>query len=346
MIISPNESEIEQKQQYLRKEIVEQNYNQEEFSQYLSTVKGEDEVNLENWTMDELKNAVSNFKSSHNPISQEIENTKDNNLNENSNNENTNNNNLNQNNEQEGIAPKEIDFNASPLIEYEKIIKTKTLEPNQISHLENLNVTISEPTYHKSGLLSGYYQYTMKTTPIGYTVYRKVSDYTFLNGILPKINNLYFNPLLPPFQHGLKDDSTKKMLYIENYMNSIVENEYYRSLPIVLQFLNLPQDKWEKERQNYSKLKVNSVEDIPTLENSFHIQINKKEDGKGMKIKDYNNRKTKVYEDLNNAMDELLLTKDKLVYKYKALVAAFIELDNCHKDNKKLNLCPNKILLF
>jgi hypothetical protein len=58
----------EQKQNYLRTEIIDKGYDPEEFSTYISSIKGEDGIDLSLWTMQELENVVKDFqlKQNHN----------------------------------------------------------------------------------------------------------------------------------------------------------------------------------------------------------------------------------------------------------------------------------------
>ena len=56
-----NQENMEQKQQYLRDEILNKNYDIEEFSEFMSQYK-ENGLDLMNWTFDELKDAVKRFK--------------------------------------------------------------------------------------------------------------------------------------------------------------------------------------------------------------------------------------------------------------------------------------------
>ena len=58
-----NEQEI--KQSYLRKEILEKNYDTQSFLDFLTTKKGENASDINNWTIEELKTAVVEFKTSH-----------------------------------------------------------------------------------------------------------------------------------------------------------------------------------------------------------------------------------------------------------------------------------------
>ena len=53
--------ETEEKQNYLRNEIMNQNYDTEKFSDYISNLK-ENGVDLNNWTLEELKAVVTSFK--------------------------------------------------------------------------------------------------------------------------------------------------------------------------------------------------------------------------------------------------------------------------------------------
>ena len=52
--------ELEEKQKYLREEIQEKGYNTETFSDYMAKLK-ENGTDLNNWTLDELKQVVSSF---------------------------------------------------------------------------------------------------------------------------------------------------------------------------------------------------------------------------------------------------------------------------------------------
>ena len=198
----------------------------------------------------------------------------------------------------------------------------------------------------KYGLFSSaYYQYTVETNPIGYKVVRKVSDFHFLYTTLPLINAAVYNPLLPHFEFMLKDDSPKKILYFKNYINAIVESRFFRSLPIVLKFLSLSQEDWNKLRYAaYAKLKAVPLQEIPTLEGEFHIKINKVDDEKAIKIKEDINKKTEAFNNLNTIMDELIQTLEKLSTIYNSLTKSLSDLSNAYKDNDKLRAVFNRLL--
>jgi predicted transposase YbfD/YdcC len=67
----------EEKQNYLRENILDKGYEAEEFVSYLTSKKGEEGVNLNNWSLEELKSVVQEYIK-NNPINNKIEN--DNNI--------------------------------------------------------------------------------------------------------------------------------------------------------------------------------------------------------------------------------------------------------------------------
>ena len=75
--------EIQEKQNYLVNEIMNQNYDTEKFSEYMSSLK-ENGTDLNNWSFEELKNVVISFKNQdklgelndENNIEKEVENVK------------------------------------------------------------------------------------------------------------------------------------------------------------------------------------------------------------------------------------------------------------------------------
>ena len=64
-MLEEDDNEIEEKQKYLRNEIMNQNYDTNKFSDYISNLK-ENGVDLNNWTLEELKKVVSEFKNQEN----------------------------------------------------------------------------------------------------------------------------------------------------------------------------------------------------------------------------------------------------------------------------------------
>lgn len=66
------EQDLESKQFYLRSEILEKGFDGEEFFQFLISKKGDEGGDLNNWTMFDLKIAVSEFQVSHKSQSEPV----------------------------------------------------------------------------------------------------------------------------------------------------------------------------------------------------------------------------------------------------------------------------------
>ncbi len=357
---------LEEKQLYLRTEIIDQGYNPEDFSSFMGSIRGDNNLDLDTWSFADLQTVVTQFKSQISQIQNQQQQYPQQNENQEQPQEQPqeqNNNDTAQNAKEDDIeravkdtiVPEKLEqkisnsdnkFPNDAFDEYELIIKTGSLEKNEITDQNNLFVTVTNPVKVKAGIFSSaYYQYTIETSPVGYKVVRKVSDFTFLYETLPLFNSAVFNPVLPHFEFGLKDDSPKKMLYIQNYLNSLIENKFFRSLPIVYEFLTVDQEKWNKLKQdNYTKIKPLSLSKMPTLEGKIHININKLEDSKGQKIKDEIYKKQEAFDGLNNAMDEILITLEKLSLCFKSSAKYFLDLRNCHKDNETLSGLFNRLL--
>ena len=394
------EESIEEKQQYLRSEIIDQGFDPQEFGQFMATIR-EGDLDLDKWTMSDLQNVVQNFKSKKSELPQQQnqqeqtiqQNSTTNNLNSSENvtssqkenspkkeNNNIKNNETETKKKSEEIQDKtetnipksqsqiysvkksqnansETQRNNSqysnpkfknlkdPFENHNELIKCIKLIPSELANRSDLYITISNPKKINPGIFSAsYYQYNVKTSPVEYNVVRKLDDFTFLYSKLPLLYPELFNPLLQNFEFGLKDDSPKKMLYIQNYMNAIVENSFYRSLPIIQEFLQLPQESWNKKRINYNNIKqVSSFSKMTNLTGEINIVISKEQDTKAMKIKEDINKKTMAYDNLNSGLDDLQANIEKLSFSMKNVSNNFMELRNQYKNNDLLSDIFNRL---
>ena len=336
---------LQEKQEYLRQEIMEQGYDGNAFFVFISSIRGEEEVDLDSWSFEDLKSVVTQFKSQYNQNQNEVNQESAEEQGQNNSNEPPQQNQeMEEKKEVEKKPTSENDFPNDLLDPLYKVMKTEKMVPNEISDKRNLFITISNPQKVKQGLLSmAYYQYDMQTEPMGYKVVRKVNDFTFLYETLPLFNCAVFNPILPHFEFGLKDDSPKKMLYIQNYMNSLVENIFFRTLPIIYEFLTLPQVKWNSKRMEYAKMKTLPISKMPTLEGELIVNINKEEDAKALKIKEEINKKTEALDSINSTVDEILNCFDKLNILYKNLGKALLDLEKVYQSNETMNGFFNRL---
>ena len=57
-----NNNDIDTKQEYLRKEILDSNYDADDFLKFLMNKKDLDEIDLNDWSLAELKQTVEEYK--------------------------------------------------------------------------------------------------------------------------------------------------------------------------------------------------------------------------------------------------------------------------------------------
>ena len=188
-----SEDDLESKQLYLREEIIDQGYDPSDFNLYMCNIRQEENIDLNNWTLEELKNVVTNYKESQaskgNEIKEENDNENQNDNNENQNDNNENQNNINENNQNNNTNTNEetnnnIDTgisiinlqNANPFDLYQKTGSCTKLEKNELTDREDLRVVISDPVKVNPGFFSlSYFQYKVTTYPLNFSTTRKLS---------------------------------------------------------------------------------------------------------------------------------------------------------------------------
>ena len=337
-----SEEDLESKQLYLREEIIDQGYDPSDFNLYMCNIRQEENIDLNNWTLEELKNVVTNYKESQASKENEV---KEENNNENQNDTDENNNNNNTNEEENGNIDSGFSVsnlqNANPFDLYQKTAFCTKLEKNELTDREDIRVVISDPVKVNPGFFSlSYFQYKVTTYPLNFSTTRKLSDFLFLNEKLPLIHPVIYTPLFPVFHYGVKDDSPKKLRYIQNYMNLLMENIFFRSLPIVYDFLTLSLDDWsQKVKNEYSKItEAKGFDTMPNLEGKYLIKITQEDENKASLIKNEITSKNEGLKNLNNYLDELLALFDKISLTLKNIGTSFFEMEKTEKNLKQNNI--------
>ena len=215
---------IEEKQTLLRTEIINKGYDGDDFLDYLSNLK-EGEIDLKNWDINELTIAVKKYQKkiddkkenenkpeislidieingneqkTKNEEKKEKEKIRENingfeiiNYNEISNNTQEINNAqlLNSN------LSISMDLSKNPLTEFYLNIPCNSFVPSDIANMDDLNITISNPSLVKGGFLKSVYKYTLTTIGFNFKVERTLSDFDWLyNQLLkfyPRFNYIF-----------------------------------------------------------------------------------------------------------------------------------------------------------
>ena len=239
------EGELEQKQNYLRENILEKGYNAEKFMGFLKSKKGEQGLDLNNWDKDELISAVEEFILSNNTNNNSNVNSEEQLPEEEKNS-------INNKNENQI----DIDVNANNIIQ-EEYITCQKIEPNELLHMKDVDIKLSFPEKVEGGLFSkSYVTYLMNTTPLGYKIRKRYSDFDWLRNIL---STIYVNCVIPPlckknyqgrFNQALIAKRTRS---IEKFMKGVLIHPIMKDSKIFYYFISIEKDEdFEKKKKEYN----------------------------------------------------------------------------------------------
>ena len=403
------EESIEEKQLYLRTEIILNGYDPQDFSIFLANLKGEEKVDLEYWSLEEIQDAVETYKKSklmekqkesqitkeEDKINQNLDKNKkkfqflnvlkrrqssaepkrkklefDDNLDEK--NKNLNKNKNKKDKKLQKISNKILDDgeNKNVILDFDIILSGKKknknkediffleekeenkilcekLEKNELTERDDLNILVSYPTKVKKKIFTNSIQYIIETNPIGFKTIRELKDFEYLYEKLPLINSKVYNPLL--ISNYFKKDSNKQILALNQYINAIIERAYFRSLPIVYDFISLSAEDWENAKiEKYDKIKeAYTINQIKNLDGYFNLDIKTADKEYFLKIKEDINHKSEAFKQFNNAMEVLFELMDKMSSAIKNIKNSLAELKNKYNNNKKgSNYFANLEIIF
>ena len=259
------ENELENKQTYLRTEILDKGYNAQEFFDFLVEKKGEEGGDLNNWLMIDLKAIVLEFQQSHqtninqnntsnDKSEQEFSNLK---INENNNQQTPETtqeiNNPNDNNKEKQTIEKKSNI-------YEIICKKD--DNGKLSKYDALIIKLSFPEkkVESSGLLglfskSVYITYNITTEPINISVRRRYTDFEWLRKIFSKLFPTICIPPIPlkTLQGNANDHKIeKRMRALERFLNSVVTEPLLKNSNVLYDFLTIEKESdFQNIKQKY-----------------------------------------------------------------------------------------------
>ena len=232
------------------------------------------------------------------------------------------------------VEKEDRDYN-SPFDQKFLNIIGKKLEPNNLTKNENLLIEISNPVMIKTGVFSrSYVQYTITSKDLS-KVDRKLSDFEWLYNKLSFLYPKRISSVLPPSHMNLKDDSDKKITYLSLFINSLSSNIFIRSTPIFKDFITLSQNDFNAKKATiYDKMeRPKKVNDEYTLTGEFNIEISKKKDFKAMGIKDEIQLKDQLFEKLTNSINVLMSGFENMIKYYKDVAIQFKALETAYKND-------------
>ena len=319
------EKDLQEKQSYLREMVLEKGYDADEFMSFLKSKKGESGLDLNNWTLNELKNAVKTFIQ-HKNNTDEPEEEK----------ENTNSNYINENNSQEN---NEIHF--QPKEENLEIEQCLISETTPLSKIDNVKVKLSSPKKIEGSIFQkSYILYEVFTEPYNYKTYKRYNDFDWLRKALSII---YPNCALPPLtkknifgDNFSKGFISKRIRFIEKFMEGIFLHPLVKNSELLNIFLSVEnKNDFKKQTKKYENMKeITSVKKMKTIDGIINIGINKEKEIYLDNIKNYSKGKAEIF--------------DKITKSLKSLMGIMYELSNKMKSISQLfkNLYDKSIIYF
>ena len=369
--MSDNEENIQDqlylKQELLKEEIVAKEYDGQKFLEYCINLK-ENGDDMNNWTYDELKSVVENFKADYNSQLEKKEEEKKKEIKEENKKEkkeektdkerpdetktkkeekeNKNNNSqkqeeiLNQNIKESNLNKenKEKDIYESKI----KELPCKLLEKSILNNKE-IKVTIKDPKTNEKSLLSqGYTNYEVYTEPSCWSVRRRYSDFTLLRNLLCKFHPRYFIPPLPEKKIGGKrfkpNFIEKRMRILQIFMNEITCNETFKTNDALVSFLSMgDHNTFEKKMKELNSKAFNqNFDDIKTLTGKINIlQQDIESDTFLSKVSIFYKNQKQILSKLSTSLKNLYRNTQTVCQNMEEIAKSFEELE---KINNNMNI--------
>ena len=321
--------DLQSKQAYLRENVLEMGYDADEFMTFLQTKKGENGLDLNNWSMNELITVVDEFvnnkkvKSNPQPEQNEVKEEKiqeaNQEYNNNENNIDEKENNINNNN-----------FQYNSIDDGDEYLgKCQANEITSFSNVDNIRVKLSSPKKVEGKMFQkAFISYTVNTEPFNFEMNKRYSDFLWLKKMLSLI---YINCVVPPLcKKNFTDRFTdylieKRMRSIEKFMDGILEHPLLRNSEIVKDFLSVINNKeYNKKIEKYNKIKKSPafVRQIKTMNGEVNIGIN--------------NEKEIYFDNIKNYVKGHYILLQKITKGYKSIMNIMQQLSNKMKDVSKL----------
>ena len=332
--------EDHQKQIYLRENILDKGYDGEDFATFLTSKKGEEGVNLKNWSLDELKSAVQEFINIQSQKFNQINSIQNNyNIYPNvinnmilNNNINTNiNNNGNDfefiqqqsqsmplnfpmfNNSDNNNSKNNIYQNDIYGITDTEIINCLTQEKNDLAKFDNIKIEISLGEKKPGTFFSKAYQtYVIIIPTLNLKVVRRYSDFEWFRSILI---NLFPGRVIPPIPKKNKiggdrfneEFLEKRTRTLEKFLNLLLEDPSIKTSQIFYDFVSIEElNIFSDKKKYYNSIKLpQSLKEYKSLNGKLDVKLDENRESIYQKIKNETDISQELLSKLNKQIKSL-----------------------------------------
>ena len=335
-----NES-LEQKQRYLRENILEKGYDPDKFMDYLTMKKGEEGINLERWSLQELIQVKEEFLE-NNPIEpksyidcsiqiaqyeEEEEKEEKEEMEEKSNEEI-----IKEEKKIEDIIPNSVNY----------FVDCNRFDDTPITNMkETIGIEVTKPKVEKGGFFSfSHSTYLIVVPKLNFQVRRKFTDFVWLYNIL-KVQYPYciIPPILKKKENLDKIKMNNYIYYLEKFLNGVAIHPILRTSAIFYEFLSLQDEKdFVKSKKKYEKMaRPLNIVDFKTKDGKIRAKIDSQNEVNYDKIKSKLISQEILYEKLIYNYKLLLIDISQTAVKMKEITDIWAELYNLKKDYMESN---------
>ena len=337
-----DQTAIEEKQEYLRQNILEKGYDANLFADYLITKKGEDGADIGSWSMEDLRNVVQEFTEKQslflscgeNIVSQ-IQTSNE--IVEEQNHEQDIKKEPNdaQNQEKETLNNNQNKIN--PVI-YGIIspesLPCKKVENTPLSSVENVIIKVGSPEKKEGGFFSkSYINYLVTTSGLNLNVKRRYSDFVWLHQV---IFDLYSYIIVPPVpkKNKLGGDRfsdvfiNKRMRYLEKFLNYLVANPVIKNSKLFYDFLSIEKEAdFNKSKNTYQKMKPHTnIKEFYSANGKMNLGVKQEKEIYFQNIKDNTSYNQELLNRLNISLKQLKIQMDIFIQKIEEVTQVWKDL--------------------
>ena len=277
------EETLRQKQLFLRENILDKGYSTDDFMDLLASKKGEQGLDLNNWTMSELKSIVKEFISYEN----NNEDQEDNYIQDN--------------------KPKietDEEYEQKCIQQYKEQKKNENQEYTACTIIPKSNLNLNDDNINiKVNLLTQNInketgEFIIETNPQKFKVKRSFDDFELVLKYLNEQFNYYVIPQISNKKYGEKyteEKANKRTRALNKFLDGIIEHPTLKHIGILYDFLsiNSVEDFDESKKKYLSKIDSEekkeeklSLENIKNISGKIKVSINKEKEVYFMNIKD------------------------------------------------------------
>ena len=297
------EETLRQKQLFLRENILDKGYSTDDFMDLLHSKKGDQGLDLNNWTMRELKSIVKEFISYENNTEEQ------------------------ENNYIEENKPKietDEEYEQKCIEQYKEQKKNENQEYGNCSIIQksklnsnddNIDIKVILPSQNinkENG------EFIVETYPQKFKVKRNFGDFEKVSKYLNENFNFYVIPQISNKNYGEKyseEKANKRSRALNQFLNGIIAHPTLKYIGSLYDFLsiNSPED-FEESKKKYltrndseeNKGEKLSLVDIKNLSGKIKVSVNKEKEVYFMNIKDNTKINESIMKKINKSYKNLI----------------------------------------